>query len=542
LGGFRLRRGLRFTGKSRERLQGRMRMKFFLDWILPILVGGAIGYITNDIAIKMLFRPLKQLRLFGVKVPFTPGILPKNRHRLASSIGDTVSKELITEEVLKKRIEDPEFRRSVELVVESFTSSFLSTKLEAFRFPKEGSPENPVMPLITGLLDALMRSESFTLSLGDAARALIESSFAIKLEDLVSPEDAERIARKILDLAASEESRARLVDLLSSILARLEDSGKTISDFLPEGLPELASKAALALFPRALDSILGYMRRPEVRKELEYRGAFLVRGIIGRFSVFQRLIIAATQYDRNIIANMPGIIDDLIASIEESGRKSESPEKISADIGAAVSSLLGKNLADLEKDFPQLREKLFSVMEKLHSFLQDGKFREKAGNIAAGAFRSFSSKSLLEISESCFGLDSTKASDFIARKAKAFLHDPGSSGKLAHAITGFISGYVDTNSDKSLGEALGVTAETKTTIDRLLASKSLELLNLKIQDILLTIGVRELVIERIDSLDVEDVEKIVLDFMKEEFTWINFFGLILGALIGLVQAAIAFIT
>ena len=64
--------------------------------IIEPLVGAIIGYITNWIAIKMMFRPLKPIKLFGFKLPFTPGIIPKNKERIAKSIGIAISDNLLT--------------------------------------------------------------------------------------------------------------------------------------------------------------------------------------------------------------------------------------------------------------------------------------------------------------------------------------------------------------------------------------------------------------------------------------------------------------
>ncbi|MDF2613345.1 MAG: hypothetical protein K0S71_1131 [Clostridia bacterium] len=75
-----------------------------LNWefLIGPIVGGVIGYITNGIAIKMLFRPLKPVYLLGMKLPFTPGLIPKEKGRLARSIGQVVGRELINEEVLAR--------------------------------------------------------------------------------------------------------------------------------------------------------------------------------------------------------------------------------------------------------------------------------------------------------------------------------------------------------------------------------------------------------------------------------------------------------
>ncbi|MDR2719020.1 MAG: DUF445 family protein, partial [Treponema sp.] len=75
-----------------------------LLFIIPPVAGAIIGFVTNAIAIKMLFRPLREIRVFGLRLPFTPGILPRQRKRLAVSIGSMVERELLTAEVLRNRL------------------------------------------------------------------------------------------------------------------------------------------------------------------------------------------------------------------------------------------------------------------------------------------------------------------------------------------------------------------------------------------------------------------------------------------------------
>ena len=74
---------------------------FEISYILAPALGGIIGYITNDIAIRMLFRPHKAKYIMGVHVPFTPGIIPKERGRIAEAIGGVISENLIKKEDLE---------------------------------------------------------------------------------------------------------------------------------------------------------------------------------------------------------------------------------------------------------------------------------------------------------------------------------------------------------------------------------------------------------------------------------------------------------
>jgi uncharacterized membrane protein YheB (UPF0754 family) len=72
-------------------------------WILvaPPVVGGIIGYFTNDIAIKMLFRPYQPIYIKGKQLPFTPGLIPRNQERLAKRVADTIMGSLLTPSALE---------------------------------------------------------------------------------------------------------------------------------------------------------------------------------------------------------------------------------------------------------------------------------------------------------------------------------------------------------------------------------------------------------------------------------------------------------
>ena len=68
------------------------------------IIGAVIGYFTNMIAVKMLFYPQKEIRLFGRRLPFTPGVIPKGRARLAASVGTVIEKHLLTKDDITRHL------------------------------------------------------------------------------------------------------------------------------------------------------------------------------------------------------------------------------------------------------------------------------------------------------------------------------------------------------------------------------------------------------------------------------------------------------
>ena len=72
------------------------------------VIGAIIGYCTNWLAVKMLFRPREEKYIFGLKVPFTPGVIPKGKKRLAAAVSKVVNEQLLTKEAVEKRLLAPE--------------------------------------------------------------------------------------------------------------------------------------------------------------------------------------------------------------------------------------------------------------------------------------------------------------------------------------------------------------------------------------------------------------------------------------------------
>lgn len=91
-----------------------------LAYVIAPLLGGVIGYITNDIAIRMLFRPHRPKYLFGIHIPFTPGIIPKEKGRIAEAIGGVISTNLMNQEVLQRYLLSDEMVSKIRTSVSDF--------------------------------------------------------------------------------------------------------------------------------------------------------------------------------------------------------------------------------------------------------------------------------------------------------------------------------------------------------------------------------------------------------------------------------------
>ncbi|EKD28664.1 MAG: YheB, partial [uncultured bacterium] len=89
-------------------------------------IGALIGWITNYIAVKMLFHPRKEIRIFFFKIQ---GVFPKRQKNLAEKLGQIVSSELFSIEDIKIKLKERANSPEVIKELENHIDKFLKDKL-----------------------------------------------------------------------------------------------------------------------------------------------------------------------------------------------------------------------------------------------------------------------------------------------------------------------------------------------------------------------------------------------------------------------------
>ncbi len=96
-------------------------------WLILIpLISGFIGWVTNWVAIKMLFHPRTPVNVLGIKVQ---GIFPKRQDQFAEKLGKLVSQELLSFDEIEAKITNPDNLKQVLPQVETHIDHFLRVKL-----------------------------------------------------------------------------------------------------------------------------------------------------------------------------------------------------------------------------------------------------------------------------------------------------------------------------------------------------------------------------------------------------------------------------
>ena len=94
--------------------------------ILLVLISGFIGWVTNWIAIKMLFHPREHIKLFGLTIQ---GIFPKNQSQFAQKLGKLVSGEFLSFSDIEQKISEPGNIQKMMPLIEQHVDTFLNKRL-----------------------------------------------------------------------------------------------------------------------------------------------------------------------------------------------------------------------------------------------------------------------------------------------------------------------------------------------------------------------------------------------------------------------------
>lgn len=306
------------------------------------LVAAAIGYFTNWVAIWMLFRPHKERRLLGLRIPFTPGLIPSRRLEMAERLGAAVAKHLITEEAISTRLDSPEVRAKLEEIISSYFEELLTKELGPLQtlLPsqlKEAAYQKieDLMPLflerlalvlederlkklikieLYELIDRLLMKTFKEDSLWDMLKLKLMEVFVISMEELKQRIDlgVEEAALQLRALLQREEVRARVY---RSLVGAIDQFWKHPIGQLRDKVPEkLLLEWQAWLVERALEVLK--RETPKMLQAIDIQR--LVRDKVNEMPIaeVERLILAITSRQLRAITWFGALLGFLIGLVQ----------------------------------------------------------------------------------------------------------------------------------------------------------------------------------------------------------------------------------
>jgi uncharacterized membrane protein YheB (UPF0754 family) len=358
-----------------------------IQGLVTVAVGAISGGITNAVAIWMLFHPYEPRGIGRFRIQ---GAVPKNKDRLARSIGKTVGERLLTPEDIGSRLSAPAVREAFAAAIGGALDSILDRERGPLR--EQLRPELVTMvddavagiaPRIADGVASWARSEEFDrLVVGfltDLRAEVGEQPIgeAMGGRELI----AGKVQAWVGQLAQGDDLERALRGFVSSQLDKLAEAQRPLLDRLPAGIIGAVEHAITDYLPIALERLSALLGDPEARAQVEsaLRHAFdhSVRELLLHERILAKLVVTDRTIERLVDGFEAEGFDRFAEAVSDPAMKAQ----VTRAVNDAVVNFLRIPLADrLHRLSPQKREALEATLgDWLVRVARDGTTREAIG-------------------------------------------------------------------------------------------------------------------------------------------------------------------
>lgn len=265
------------------------RRMIITSYIIAPLVGGVIGYVTNDIAIRMLFRPHTAKHIMGWRVPFTPGIIPKEKGRIAEAVGAAISDNLMSQEVLEKYLLSDSMVGRVRASIEDFIAKQKANSETVAQFLEHYLSREEVSTLADSAKEGLARQMHEKLSNPELGRQVAHAAMTYIAEKM-SSNGSEDILSEIGGLAGGLGLAAKLLFTGSVINKFLELLREPVERFLAKNVNEILQKNGDGIIANLVGSETDKFLAKPVKELLAGQDAKLADAVATLVSIYKTII------------------------------------------------------------------------------------------------------------------------------------------------------------------------------------------------------------------------------------------------------------
>ena len=488
-------------------------------YIIGALIGAVIGYITNWLAIKMLFRPREAKYIFGMKLPFTPGLIPKEKSRIANKVGETVGTHLLNSDSLSKALKDDKIKAKFNEVAKEKINQVINSNSTL-----EESLKNTLGENYYALKGNMINNITKTI-----LESIQEEEFKNKLKFYIVDSIKERLNKnpeKIIDFINSNKFREVIINTLDeektrdiigkALLKEVKTLGKEdliIEEVIPENIKPYIEEYVKSQKDTLVDIIKNLLRDDEVSHKIKSAINDNIPSIVSMFlsgDVIYGKLVSLVDKSLSEEENKEYICDAALAFVHESMKKKVSD--VINNVGEEKLEVISDALGDKISKKLNTEENIDSIISKL--------------NCKISSFNSYE-----EIIKVLFNDYENILIDNIDSMISRIVNN--------NQISGEISKIIEKVFDKFLQNSLNDICYNKQNLENSIMSILDNLYNDFVENksakVLEIVDISSIVEEQINAFEVDYAEEIIIGIANKELKAITWLGALLGGILGILS-------
>jgi uncharacterized membrane protein YheB (UPF0754 family) len=505
------------------------------------------GYIGAWLAVRMLFRPRKPVKVLGITI-FPQGMVPRHRERLATAIGKAVGEELVSQETIVEELFGKEFlRKKIQGVVDSYTEDLISQNYPSLIEALPANVREPVLDAISTLqlkiaehINAVLKSEETIETIQGFVERRVDEVLSQRVSEVVDDETFNKILAFLEDRIRSIIKQPALEQKVRDFISRRVDDlanaetplGNLFTDDAIALLKEKAGEqiqpiihqiSQLATAERTLNQISSLVKH-EVHEY--YEG----------LPFFKKIFVSR----ENLLKEVDDLVNDgLPKRVEETLRGDFFAAEAKNFLNTTIDNTMARPLPDLiGKIAPEQLERLKAQISKnVLALLQGDEMTTSVSAYLSDTLHKIRPHSIDAILQTVHPEAEEKLKKMLSKGLLSIL----SRGETTNIINSVLSNQIEGFLARPIGKLADHISEeqvrrTGKTLTETIISAAKE----KLPEAIREFDVGGVVREKINNYPVEKLESLIMSVAKEHLRTIELFGALFGLIIGIVQTFIAY--
>ncbi|MFN2355081.1 MAG: DUF445 family protein [Desulfopila sp.] len=526
----------------------------YLKFVAPPLVGAFIGYLTNKIAIRMLFRPLKTYRFCGIKLPMTPGVIPAKRHQLAHNIGDMVGGHLLTSVEISKALQKKSFQDQLLGLIRERVGGVLDREFTSLprlvpnkyrSYFKTGA--KTLAYQMKRSLQKYIASREFELLVYNAVQHGSENLLQRDIDSFADREKRTELYASLdffmEKIFASKVMEQWIEDFLYSQVDHALKKNKTLQQILPSSLTALILSFVESRTPDILEKLAELSKDPEIQDRIVHgvtqgidnftKNLGPMGGMVKNFLKGETIEKGVKDYLRNNEKDIAAWLSD------EKVRERITRvllEKVKHYLNMPVSQFMAA-----EKDI-QPGEVCRALSMQITAILQEESVAQTFSAMVQDNIEVYFDGGAIEVRQllgDIAGADGVlRLQEMTAREVVALLRS-AQANALAEKV---VDRMIITILKRPIGKLSNIVpTDVREALYGSMQRISSTMLATEIPGLVSSLNIQQIVAQKVDSLDLLRLERLLLSIMEEQFKYINLFGALLGFLIGSLNVLLIYL-
>lgn len=484
---------------------------------IPVIVGAIIGYVTNWLAIKMLFRPHEEKRILGLRIPFTPGLIPKERNRIAKSVGITIGEYLLSPDVVINSLTNNRIESHIKEWVESNMNRLKKEKRSIKDFMTIIIKDNysqvlkAVKEKITGYICKEARKDTFKQKI----MSLLDSSFLNESMENIYSLVIQKMELFLSELPYSSEVQELIKDAIEVKLNELKQDERKLNEIIPEDSIDAFKNFIHENDQHIVNILKDMLDDPQIEKRIKESIYNLVSSNMNR-------LIAMFVSPEMISDKFYGIIKDYI-------NNPKSNEKIIDIIITAIDKILENRAETVFSEVSSIvgEEQISGISHSILSYVSTEKNRRSILDMIGRKIES----QKLEIRNTILNLLYGKIEEIL------------DSQMLYNSIYAIVDEFIDKTINIPVSLIVANVDEGATSrISSFFIDMFKYFIKHKLPRIVELFNISKVVEDEINSYDVAFAEKLIVEIAERELKAITWLGALLGGIMGMLSPLLQMIS